>query len=124
MKIRKRTNKKRLMRYIRHDRISKKISGTEQKPRLNIFKGSKILFAQVIDDISSKTLIGIATNSKELKNQVKGANVSSAKILGKVIAEKCKEKGIKEVVFDRGGYKYHGVVKSFADSVRENGIKL
>lgn len=124
MKIRKKMNRRRAMRYIRHLRVRKKIFGTEQKPRLNIFKGSRTLFAQVIDDTSSKTLIGIATNSKELKDQVKGANINSAKILGKIIAEKCKEKGIKEVVFDRGGYKYHGVIKTFAESVRENGIKI
>lgn len=124
MRLSKKINKKRLMRFIRHKRIRKKIFGTEQKPRLSIFKGSKTLFAQVIDDISAKTLVGIATNSKDLKDQVKGANIEGAKKLGKVIAEKCKEKGIKEVVFDRGGYKYHGVIKSFADSVRENGIKI
>jgi len=124
MRLSKKINKKRLMRLIRHKRIRKKIFGTEQKPRLNIFKGSKTLFAQVIDDISAKTLIGIATNSKDLKGQVKGANIEGAKKLGKIIAEKCKEKGIKELVFDRGGYKYHGVIKSFADSVRENGIRI
>ncbi len=117
-------NSKRLMRYIRHKRIRKKVLGTEQKPRLSIFKGSRILFAQVIDDVSSKTLIGVATNSKDLKNSVKGANIDSAKKLGKIIADRCKEKGIKEAVLDRGGYKYHGVIKSFADSVRENGIKI
>ncbi len=124
MKLRKRTDKKRLMKDIRHKRIRKKIFGTAEKPRLSIFKGSKTLFAQVIDDISSKTLIGIATNSKDLKAQVKGPNVDGAKKLGKIIAEKCKEKGIKEVVFDRGGFKYHGVIKSFADSIRENGVKI
>jgi len=124
MKVCKRTNNKRLMKDIRHRRIRKKIYGTGQKPRLSIFKGGKILFAQVIDDISSKTLVGIATNSKDLKDQVKGANMDGAKKLGKIIAEKCKEKGIKEAVLDRGGNKYHGVIKSFADSVRENGIKI
>lgn len=124
MKASKKTNRNRLMKDIRHKRIRKKIQGTEHKPRLSIFRGSRILFAQVIDDISSKTLVGIATNSKDLKGQVKSPNIDGAKKLGKMIAEKCKEKGIKEVVLDRGGYKYHGVIKSFADSVRQNGIKI
>jgi len=112
------------MKHIRHQRGREKVYGTQQKPRLSIFKGSRILFAQVIDDTSSKTLVGVATNSKDLKGLVKCANVDSAKKLGKIIAEKCREKGINEVVFDRGGNKYHGVIKSFADSVRENGIKI
>lgn len=124
MKLSQKTNRKRLMKDIRHRRIRKKIYGTENKPRLSIFRGSRTLFAQVIDDISSKTLIGIATHSKELKGKVKGPNIDGAKELGKIIAEKCKEKGIKEAVFDRGGYKYHGVIKSFAESVRQNGIKI
>ncbi|MCX8094009.1 MAG: 50S ribosomal protein L18 [Candidatus Goldbacteria bacterium] len=115
---------RRLMRYIRHRRVRKKVIGTAQKPRLIIFKGARTLFAQVIDDTASKTLIGIASNSKELKSLIKGPNIEGAKILGKFIAEKCKEKGIKEVILDRGGYKYHGVIKSFADSVRENGVKI
>lgn len=124
MTVCKKTNKKRLMKDIRHKRIRKKIYGTEQKPRINIFKGSKTFFAQVIDDIASKTLIGVSTNSKELRGQVKNPNVDAAKKLGKIIAEKCKEKGIKEAVLDRGGYKYHGVIKSFAESIRENGVKI
>lgn len=122
MKINKRTDKTRVKRIIRKERGRKKISGTAEKPRLNFFRGSRALFAQAIDDMSGKTLVGMATNSKELRASAKNANKESAKILGAAFAVKCKEKGISKVVFDRGGFKFHGVVKVFADTVRENGL--
>lgn len=122
MKINKRTDKKRVKRIIRKERGRKKTSGTAEKPRLNFFRGSRALFAQAIDDMAGKTIVGLATNSKELRAQAKNANKEAAKILGAAFAAKCREKGISKVVFDRGGYKFHGVVKVFADTVRENGI--
>lgn len=120
--IKKRTNKVRSKRILRHERGRKKIQGTLEKPRLSLFRGSSTLMAQVIDDSSNKTIVGLATNSKEAG--IKGKNKVSAIALGKKIAEKCKEKGILTVVFDRGGYQFHGVVKAFADSAREAGLKF
>ncbi len=124
MKVKKKTGKKRAARLIRHKRAVKKASGTPDKPRLNIFKGSRTLVAQVIDDYSGKTLAGAASNSKEAKERVKGKGVDAAKELGALIAGKCGEKGIKEVIFDKGGYSYHGVIKVFADSARKGGLKF
>jgi large subunit ribosomal protein L18 len=97
-------------------RIRKKISGTDQKPRLTLYKSCKSLHAQMIDDVCGKTLIGVMSKGK--KNSV------AAKDFGKLIAEKAKEKNISTCVFDRNGYQYHGIVKDFADSVRENGITI
>lgn len=122
MRVLKKTDKKRSLRVVRHVRLRKKISGTADKPRLSIFKGSKIIFAQLVDDAAGKTLLGLASNSKEVKADMKGSNKETAVKLGKAIADKCKAKNISKVVFDRGGYKYHGVIKEFADSVRKNGI--
>ncbi len=124
MRILKKTKKRTAKRIIRHLRIRKKIFGTKEKPRLCVFKGSKTIYAQVIDDTENKTIFGLATNSKQVKDNIKGNNKESAAKLGKIIAEKCKEIGIVNVVFDRGGYKYHGVIKSFADAARENGLKF
>ncbi len=124
MRIKKKTLEKNAKRIIRHLRIRKKIFGTKEKPRLCIFKGSTTIYAQVIDDSENRTLFGIATNSKEVKDKIKGNNKHGAIELGKIVAQKCKEKGIVNVVFDSGGYKYHGVVKSFADSARESGLKF
>ncbi len=120
--IKKRTNKVRVGRILRHERGRKKISGTAEKPRLSLFRGSTTLMAQAVDDFSKKTIVGLATNSKEAG--IKGKNKQAAVALGKKIAEKCIEKGITAVVFDRGGYQFHGVVKAFADSAREAGLKF
>jgi len=124
MRPSKRTDKKRVLRNVRHERARKILAGTAEKPRLSFFKGSTTLFAQVIDDMSGKTILGLASNSKEVKAVVKSNNKESAVKLGKLLAAKCKEKNIEKVVFDRGGFKYHGVVKAFADSVRDAGIKF
>ncbi|HRU38511.1 MAG TPA: 50S ribosomal protein L18 [Candidatus Goldiibacteriota bacterium] len=122
MKIRKATNKIRVKRIIRKERGRKKISGTAEKPRLSFFRGSRALFAQAIDDMAGRTIVGVATNSKELREKAKNANKAAAKELAIVFAAKCREKGIQKVVFDRSGFKFHGIVKTFADTVRENGI--
>lgn len=122
MRINKRTERIRVKRIIRKERGRKKISGTAEKPRLSFFRGSRALFAQAIDDMSGKTIVGVATNSKGLREKAKHANKEAAKVLAAAFAAKCKEKGITTVVFDRGGFKFHGVVKEFADTARKNGL--
>ena len=122
MKIKKRTLKTGVKKVLRKARGRKKIEGSLARPRLSLFRGASSLYAQVIDDASGKTLLGIATNNKA--SAVKGKNKAAAENLGKLVAEKCKEKSIETVVFDRGGGKYHGVIKAFAESVREGGIKF
>ncbi len=124
MKLLKRTDKKRSLRKIRHIRGRKKIDGSAERPRLSLFKGTTTFYAQLVDDLSGKTIMGLATNSKAIKGQIKGNNKEAAAAFGKAFAAKCKEKGVEKVVFDRGGFKYHGVIKAFADSAREAGLKF
>jgi large subunit ribosomal protein L18 len=104
----------------RHKRIRKTISGTESRPRLAVFRSSKNLQAQLIDDVSSKTLLGMSTSKVTLK----GTKTEKSKQLGKDLAVEMSKAKITEIVFDRGGYKYHGIVKALADSLREGGIKF
>lgn len=104
----------------RHARVRKTISGTSEMPRLNVFRSNKEIYAQVIDDVNGITLV--SSSSKELK--VSGGNIESAKAVGKDIAAKCKAKKIEKVVFDRGGYLYHGRVAALADAARENGLEF
>jgi large subunit ribosomal protein L18 len=108
-----------------HKRIRKVIKGTSQRPRLAVFKSLKHIYGQVIDDVNQKTLFSFSSNSKEAKEFVKnGSNVVSAKEIGLKFGEKLKEAGIKKIVFDRGGFKYHGRIKAFADALREKGIEF
>ena len=100
--------------------IRRKISGTAEKPRLSVFKSNKGIYAQVIDDETGHTLV--AASSKELKDS--GLNVETAKEVGKKIAEKASSSGVKEVVFDRGGYIYHGRIKALAEGAREGGLNF
>lgn len=102
-----------------HLRIRKKVTGTESRPRLNVFRSLKHIYVQVIDDVNGRT---VASASTREKGQSHGANVQGAAAMGKLIAERCKEKGIEEVVFDRGGFRYHGRVKALADAAREAGL--
>ena len=110
-----------------HTRIRKKMQGTSERPRLNVYRSTNHLYVQVIDDSKHATLISANTlefgEAKEGKRPT-GGNVSAAKQLGKTIAERAKEKGIKQVVFDRGGYLYHGRVKALADAAREGGLEF
>jgi len=99
-------------------RIKYKIRGTQERPRLCVYKSLKHIYAQLIDDETGKTLVSASTLDLDLREQVKGSNVSSAKVVGQAIAKKALEKGIKTVVFDRNGYIYHGKVKALADSAR------
>lgn len=107
-------------RYRRHKRVRAKIKGTAKAPRLCIFRSAKHIYLQLIDDEKGKTIL--SSNDSELKNE-KG-KVDSARQLGKLLAEKALKKNIKKVVFDRGGYKYHGRVKAAADGAREGGLKF
>ncbi len=104
------------------ERIRGKVLGTEQRPRLAIFKSQKYIYAQVIDDAAGKTLA--SASSKDGDVNVKGANAAAAKAVGTLIAKRAKDKGITRVVFDRGGYLYHGNVKALADAARENGLEF
>ena len=112
------TNKARIK---RHKRVRSKISGTAECPRLNVFRSANNIYAQLIDDVKGVTLA--AASSLEMKD-VYGGNKDSARKVGKLIAEKAAEKGIKDVVFDRGGYIFHGRVKELAEGAREGGLNF
>ena len=113
------SNKARLK---RHRRVRAKISGTPERPRLNVFRSTKHIYAQIIDDVNGVTLAAASSMSKGFEGD--GGNIEGAKKVGEMIAKAALEKGISEVVFDRGGYLYHGRVKELADGARENGLKL
>lgn len=107
----------------RHERIRKKVFGTASKPRLSVFKSLSHIYAQLIDDISGRTLITASTREKAVSSGIKhGGNIDAAKKVGLSIAEKALGKNIKAVVFDRGGYKYHGCIKALAEAAREKGL--
>jgi large subunit ribosomal protein L18 len=108
-----------------HRRVRVKVSGTAERPRLCVFRSSTHLYAQVIDDAAGRTLVAASSVDKEMRKQMKGGgNVAAAKIVGQVVASRAKEKGIAQVVFDRGGYRYHGRVKALAEAAREAGLKF
>ncbi len=106
-----------------HRRIRKTIVGTEATPRLCVFRSNQNISAQVIDDTTKTTLASASSLDKDLKIE-NGSNVEAAKVVGKAIAEKCKKLKIKQVVFDRGGYLYHGRVEALAEAARENGLEF
>lgn len=109
-----------------HKRIRRKVAGSAGRPRLAVFRSVKHIYAQVIDDSVGHTLAAASSNEKsDAKSGVKsGGNVAGAKAVGKLLAERAKEKGVKSVVFDRGGYQYHGRVKALADAAREGGLEF
>ncbi|HYG74822.1 MAG TPA: 50S ribosomal protein L18 [Planctomycetota bacterium] len=108
-----------------HERVRKGVTGTGERPRLNVFRSSKHIYAQVIDDVKGATLAAASSLSKELDGQFKtGANKAAARAVGKLVAQKALEKKISKVVFDRGGYVYHGRIKELADGAREGGLKF
>ena len=117
------TSKNQNRRHV-HERIRKKILGTAERPRLNVYRSLNHIYAQVIDDTSGKTLASASTVSGKKGGKKTGGNVASAKEIGKAIAQRAKEKGIKKVVFDRGGYLYHGRIKALADAAREAGLEF
>src|SRR5215469_2122227 len=104
-----------------HARIREKLSGTTERPRLNVYRSLNHIYAQVIDDQKGETLASASTLALKLKT---GGNVTAAKEIGKAIAERAKEKGIKQVVFDRGGFLYHGRIKALAEAAREAGLEF
>jgi large subunit ribosomal protein L18 len=107
-----------------HDRIRKKLRGTAERPRLNVYRSVNHIYAQIIDDIEGKTLVSASTVEGEKKSKKAGGNVATAKDIGKLIAQRAQEKGVKKVVFDRGGYLYHGRIKALADAAREAGLEF
>jgi large subunit ribosomal protein L18 len=107
-----------------HTRIRRRVSGTPGRPRLAVFRSVKHIYAQVIDDSTSHTLTAASSAEKNTPVGKTGGNVAGAKAIGKLVAERAKEKGIKSVVFDRGGYHYHGRVKALADAAREAGLEF
>jgi large subunit ribosomal protein L18 len=109
-----------------HTRIREKMSGTAERPRLNVYRSLNHIYTQLIDDLNGVTLISASSFGKKTDSEDKhyGGNVAAAKEVGKLIAERAKEKGIKKVVFDRGGYLYHGRVKALADAAREAGLEF
>ena len=105
-------------------RIRKKLSGNATRPRLAVFRSDKHIYAQVIDDLAGRTVAQASSLDKELKGKGRGGNVEAAKAVGSAIASRLKERGIENVVFDRGGYLYHGRIKALAEAAREAGIKF
>jgi large subunit ribosomal protein L18 len=105
-----------------HKRIRRRVAGTVERPRLAIFRSVNHIYAQVIDDAEGHTLVAAASTEKDLRG--KGGNLEGAKLIGKTVAERAKEKGISKVVFDRGGYLYHGRIKALADAAREAGLEF
>lgn len=106
--------------------IRKKIIGTQERPRLSVYRSLKNLYAQVIDDIAGKTVLSISTATPELKVKLKkdAGNVKGAAVLGSAVAEACKKKGVTKVVFDRAGYLYHGRIKALAEAARKGGLEF
>jgi len=105
-----------------HRRIRRKLAGTAERPRLAVFRSVAHIYAQLIDDGSGQTLV--AASSVDKGGKTNGGNVAAAKAIGKLVAERAKDKGIKAVVFDRGGYQYHGRIKALADAAREAGLEF
>jgi large subunit ribosomal protein L18 len=113
---------KNIIRLRIHKRIRRRVAGTPERPRLAVFRSVAHIYAQVIDDAEGKTLVSASSVDKGAKTN--GGNVAAAKAIGKTVAERAKEKGIKSVVFDRGGYQYHGRVKALAEAARAAGLEF
>ena len=106
----------------RHNRVRGKISGTAERPRLCVFRSENHIYAQIIDDVAGNTLVSASSLDKEIEGN--GGNKTAARAVGKLVAERCKAKGIDQVVFDRGGYLYHGRVAELAEGAREGGLEF
>lgn len=116
-KLRKRTR--------RHLRVRRNVVGTSERPRLSVYRSLKHIYCQIINDIDGKTLAAASTQSPDVRSQIAyGGNVKAAEIVGKAIAEEAKNKGITKVVFDKGGYKYHGRIKALAESARRHNLSF
>jgi large subunit ribosomal protein L18 len=114
---------KNVTRKKRHARVRSKLSGTAARPRLNVYRSNKHIYAQLIDDVNRATLASASTLDKEVNVESAG-NIEAAVKVGELVAKRAVEKGVKEVIFDRGGYLYHGRVKALADAARENGLQF
>ncbi|MCK5286602.1 MAG: 50S ribosomal protein L18 [Thermodesulfovibrionia bacterium] len=118
-------NRRRTARHKRHKRIRKKLFGLSEKPRFNIYKSFNHIYVQIIDDSTGHTLTSASSLDKKLRKQLgTGGNVKAAKEVGTLVASRALDKGIKKVVFDRGGYPYHGRVSALADAAREKGLEF
>jgi len=114
----------RAARHKRHRRIRVKVSGTAERPRLSVFRSLVHIYAQVIDDAQGATLVAAATTEPDVRGQLEGDKSARARAIGRLVAERARAKGISRVVFDRGGYLYHGRVKALADAAREAGLEF
>lgn len=121
----KQLEKKRQARMSRHKRVRGRVVGTPERPRLNVFRSLSNIYAQVIDDQKGHTLVSASTLDNDVATQVEGKSKSeAAKIVGLIIAQRAKDAGLSKVVFDRGGYKYHGRVAALAEGAREGGLEF
>lgn len=111
-------------RAMRHRRLRKKVIGMPERPRLSVFRSHRHLYVQLIDDMAGKTLLGWSTKDERLKHLTGGGNTASAKALGALVASDVSKQGVSRVVFDRGGYLFHGRVKALAEAVRSGGIQV
>lgn len=117
--------KKRLARERRHRRVRKKISGTGSRPRLNVYRSVIHIYCQVVDDAAGHTLVSASTVDRQVRPMVQGRNkTEQARVVGQVLARRALDEGIKQVVFDRGGWAYHGRIKALADGAREEGLEF
>lgn len=118
-------DKKNVLRIRRKKRIRKKIFGVAERPRLSVFRSAKHIYAQLVDDSMGFTILTVSTLNKDVRDQVKGLKkTEAAKVVGKIVADKAKDKGVKRIVFDRNGFLYHGRVKALAEGAREAGLEF
>ncbi len=115
---------RRAQRHTRQVRARKKVEGLTDRPRLAIYRSNKHISAQIINDVSGVTLCGVSSYSKDFKDKINGSNIPGAEVIGKAIAEKALAEGVSQVVFDRGGNRYHGRVKALADAARKAGLSF
>ncbi|MDI3269434.1 MAG: 50S ribosomal protein L18 [Bacillota bacterium] len=118
------TDTRREARKRRHFRVRRKVYGTPERPRLSVFRSGKHIYAQVVDDTAGHTLVAASSLDPALRGQVKGSTQEGAEAVGKILAQRALEKGIAKVVFDRGGYRYHGRIKALADGARAGGLEF
>jgi len=108
-----------------HRRVRQRVAGTEARPRLSVLRSLKHIYAQIIDDVQGRTLASASSRDKEVRQQLRyGGNVAAAKVVGTVLGERARQAGVTRVVFDRGGYKYHGRIKALADAARKAGLEF
>jgi large subunit ribosomal protein L18 len=120
-----RTKRKRLARERRHQRVRKHISGTLERPRLNVYRSLNEIYGQIIDDVAGHTLVSASTIDREVRPLVQGKNkTEQARVVGELLARRALDKGIKQVVFDRGGWAFHGRIQALADAAREEGLEF